>query len=183
MIIMKKSIETRPGLIKVLALAGMLAILIPSVMNAQAGKSNFSGTWALNADKSSFGDGGFGGGQGGARMGGDMVATQEPNLLTVDRTRPGRDGVPTKTTMKYTLDGKESVNPSQRGDSKSVATWSPDGKKLTIVTSRSFDMNGETMTMKSTEEWALTDDKTLSVKTTSTTPNGDMTTTMVYDKK
>jgi hypothetical protein len=161
----------------------MLAILVPSVMNAQAGKTNFSGTWALNAEKSSFGDGGFGGGQGGQRMGGDMVATQESNLLSVERTRPGRDGAAVKTTMKYTLDGKESVNPSQRGDSKSVATWSPDGTKLTIATTRSFDMNGETMTMKSTEEWGLTDAKTLAVKTTSSTPNGDMTSTMVYDKK
>jgi hypothetical protein len=180
---MKKSIEKSTELLKVLALAGILAILVPSVLNAQSGKSNFSGTWAMNADKSSSGNGGFGGGQGGPRMGGDMTVTQEANLLTVDRTRPGRDGAPTKTTMKYTLDGKESVNPSQRGDSKSVATWSPDGKNLTIATTRSFDMNGETMTMKSTEEWSLTDPKTLSVKSTSTTPNGDMTSTMVYDKK
>jgi len=61
-------------------------------------------------------------GGGGMRMGGgNFVATQEANLLTVVRTRTGQDGQPTTITMKYTLDGKESVNTSPRGDSKSIA--------------------------------------------------------------
>jgi len=96
--------------------------------------------------------------------GGNFVATQEANLLTVVRTRTGQDGQPSTTTMKYTLDGKESINTSPRGDSKSVAKWSADGKTLTIETSRTMDMNGESRTMKSTEVWALTDAKTLTVK-------------------
>jgi len=62
-------------------------------------------------------------------------------------------------------------------------TWSADGKTLTIVTTRTMNMNGESMQMKSTAIWTLTDANTLTVNTTSTTPNGDRVTKMVYDKK
>jgi Tol biopolymer transport system component len=85
--------------------------------------------------------------------------------------------------MKYTLDGKESINTSPRGDSKSVAKWSADGKSLTIETSRTMDMNGESITMKSTEVWTLTDAKTLTVVYTRQGPNGEVKATMVYNKK
>jgi Tol biopolymer transport system component len=115
--------------------------------------------------------------------GGNFVATQEANLLTVVRTRTGQDGQPVTSTMKYTLDGKESINTSPRGDSKSVAKWSADGKSLTIETSRTMDMNGESRTMKSTEIWMLTDAKTLTVNSTRQSPNGDVKSNMVYEKK
>lgn len=167
--------------IKALSLVIMLAFIAPVIVNAQAGKANFAGNWAFNAEKSQLGQGG---GQGGARFGGgNMVVKQEANLLTVETTRPGRDGgAPTPITSKYTLDGKESVNTTQRGTSKSVATWAPDGKSLKITTSQTFDMNGETRTMNSSEVWTL-NGANLSIARTRTTQNGDMTTTMVYDKK
>ena len=167
--------------IRVISLTLMIALITPVMIIAQAGKANFAGSWTLNAEKSTQPQGGQGGGM---RMGGgDFVATQEANLLSVVRTRTGMDGQPSTTTMKYTLDGKESVNTSPRGDSKSVAKWSADGKSLTIETSRTMDMNGESMTIKSTEVWTLTDPKTLSVATTRQSPNGEVKTTMVYDKK
>jgi hypothetical protein len=161
----------------------VLALIMTGlVVNAQAGKTDFSGTWNLNAEKSIQPQGDQGGG--GMRMGGgNFVAKQEANLLTIERTRTGQDGQSTTTTMKYTLDGKESINTSPRGDSKSVAKWSADGKSLTIETSRTMDMNGESMTMKSTEVWTLTDAKTLTVASTRQGPNGEVKATMVYDKK
>lgn len=166
---------------KVLSVAFLLALLMPSVTQAQSGKTDFSGTWAFNADKSNTGNGGPGGGRGFG--GGDMTVKQEGNVLTVSTTRPGRDGGdPVTTTVKYTLDGKESVNTSQRGDSKSTATWSADGKSLTIKTSRTFDMNGETRTMNSSEVWTLNGNN-LNVASTMSTPNGEMNSTRVYDKK
>jgi Tol biopolymer transport system component len=147
------------------------------VINAQAGKTNFTGTWTLNTEKSILP-------QGGMRMGGgNFVAAQEVNLLTVERTRTGQDGQSTTMTTKYTLDGKESINTSPRGDSKSVAKWSDDGKSLTIETSRTMDMNGESMIMKSTEVWVLTDAKTLTVASTRQGRDGEVKATMVYDKK
>lgn len=175
----------------------ILAFLVmPFSLNGQGGKANFAGTWAFNAEKSDMGGapGGPGGppqGQGqapqGGRMGGfgggDFTASQEANLLTVNRTRTNQSGESVTTTSKYTLDGKESVNTTGRGESKSVATWSADGKTLKIVTTSTFDMGGETRTMTSTQEWILADAATLNIKTTSSTPNGERVTKAVYNKK
>jgi hypothetical protein len=169
-------------------------LLTPLTLNAQAGKANFAGTWALNAEKSNFGQPPQGQGQppqgqgqgqgqgGGQRMGGfgggNLTVAQEANLLTVTTTRPGQDGQTQTTVSKYTLDGKESINTTARGESKSIATWSADGKSISIVTTRTF--NDRTVT--STAVWSL-DGAALSVKTTMATQNGDRTTTAVYDKK
>ncbi|MGA1977879.1 MAG: hypothetical protein ABSG89_08505 [Bacteroidales bacterium] len=178
-----------------IALSAMMVsafLLMPLSMNGQTGKTNFSGNWVLNADKSNFpqppqgGQGQPGQGQGmrqGGFGGGNFAAKQEDNLLTVDRTRQDMNGQPQTVTSKYTLDGKESINSTARGDSKSVATWSADGKSLTIVTTRTFERNGQSMEMKSTEVWTLTSPTSLSVVSTMSTPNGDRQSTMVYDKK
>jgi hypothetical protein len=162
-------------------------LVMPLASNGQAGKANFSGTWAFNAEKSTPGQGqgqppqGGGQGQGqGMRggFGGNFVAKQEANLLTVERTMGDRT-----ISSKYTLDGKESVNATGRGESKSIATWSADGKSLSIVTTRSFERDGQTTQMKTTEVWALTDPSTLTITSTRTTPNGERKTAMVYNKK
>jgi dipeptidyl aminopeptidase/acylaminoacyl peptidase len=184
---MKRNIEKREAngsaFMRLISLTVILALIAPVIINAQAGKTNFAGDWTLNAEKSTQPPAGQGGG-GGMRMGGgNFVATQDANLLTVVRTRTGQDGQPTTTTMKYTLDGKESINTSPRGDSKSVAKWSADGKTLTIETSRTMDMNGESRTMKSTEVWALTDAKILTVSSTRQGQNGEVKSNMIYDKK
>jgi len=166
---------------RLLSIALVLVLIAPVIVSAQSGKVNFAGNWVLNNEKSSQPQGGPGGSM---RMGGgSFVATQETNLLTVVRTRTGQDGQPVTTTMKYTLDGQESINTSPRGDSKSTAKWSADGKSLTIETSRTMDMNGESRSMKSTEIWSLIDAKTLSVTSTRQGPNGEVKSNMVYDKK
>jgi hypothetical protein len=169
---MKKSIEKKSVLLKVLSLTIMLAFIAPAMTNAQAGKVNFAGTWAMNAEKSTLPQGG-GGGQ---RMGGgNFTVTQEANLLTQSRT--GQDG--TARITKYTLDGKESVNTMGNGESKSTAIWSADGKTLTIATKTNFNGNERT----STAVWSLIDAKTLSIVTTRQGQNGEVKSTMVYDKK
>ncbi len=166
---MKKNVS---NLMQLLSLTIVLALVAPVMINAQAGKANFAGTWALNAEKSTQPQGG-GGGQ---RMGGsNFTVTQEANLLT--RTRTGQDG--TTTVTKYTLDGKESVNTTGGGESKSTANWSADGKTLTIVTKSNFNGNERT----STAVWSLIDAKTLSIVSTRQGQDGEVKTTMVYDKK
>ena len=93
------------------------------------------------------------------------------------------DGSTRTVSSKYTLDGKESVNTSRMGESKSVATWSSDGKKLTIKTTRTMTRNGESRTVTSTEVWSLTDSKTLQIETTMPSPDGERKMTSVYVKK
>jgi len=170
----------KTSFMRFLSLTIVLALIAPVMIIAQAGKVNFAGSWVANAAKSTPVPEGQGGG-GGMRMGGgDFTATQDANLLTVSSTRTGQDGTPTTTVVKYTLDGKVSVNTNQRGESKSTATWSADGKALTIVTTSTFGDRE----MKTTEVWTLTDAKTLT--RTSTRPNQDgveTTTKRVFDKK
>jgi hypothetical protein len=181
---------TRTAILRIISLTVILAFLLPAMTNAQ-GKANFAGNWTYNASKSpqpaGGGPGGGGGGGRGGFGGGNMVATQEANLLTVATTRNGQDGTPVTTTMKYTLDGKETINTMAGfggGDPMkvpSVATYSADGKSLTIVTTRTFN----DQTMKTTEVWTLTDANTLSIASTRPGFNGGdaTTTTRVYDKK
>lgn len=154
----------------------MALILLPLSMSGQGSKTNFSGSWTYNAEKSTQT-------QGPGRSGGDLTVKQEVNLLTVDRTMQGRDGQPMTMSSKYTLDGKESVNQSRMGESKSVATWSTDGKTLTIKTARTMTREGQTRTMNSTDVWSLTDPKTLTIESTMPSPNGDMKVNSVYNKK
>jgi hypothetical protein len=168
----------RTGGFAIVATTLMLLLMLPQFSIAQSGKTDFTGEWTFNSEKSTLPQGG-----GGARMGGNFVVTQDANSMTVVRTRTGQDGQATTTTMKYTLDGKESINSSARGDSKSVATWSSDGKFLSIETTRTFDMNGESRTMQSTEVWKLTDPKTLTVTSTRQSQDGEVKSDLVYDKK
>jgi len=170
----------RNGIIPAI-IAGVL-LLVPCSLSGQGSKTNFSGSWVYNAEKSSTGQqpgapgrGGFGGG--------DFTATQEGNSLTVERAMRTPDGTTNTVTSKYTLDGKESVNTTQRGESKSVATWSPDGKKLTIKTTRTLNMGGESRTVNSEEVWNLNDPKTLTIEMTMPSPQGERKMTSVYTKK
>ena len=167
------------------ALIILTLLSAPLTSHAQTGKANFSGTWALNADKSDMGQSPQGQGmRAGGFGGGDFAAKQEANLLTVERSRTNQSGETVKTETKYTLDGQVSVNTAGRGgESKSVATWSADGKTLTIVTTRSFERDGQTTEMKTSEAWTLTSPASLSIVSTSNTPNGESKTTRVYDKK
>ena len=157
-------------LMQVFSLAIIMAIVIPLTTHAQTGKANFSGTWVLNTEKSTIPQGG-----GGQRMGGNFTVAQEGNLLT--QTRTTQDGS-TRVT-KYTLDGKESVNSTGGGESKSTAKWSADGKTLTIVTKATYNGNERT----SSAVWSLKDAKTLSILSTRQGRDGEVKATLVYDKK
>jgi hypothetical protein len=142
-------------------------------------QTNFSGTWALNDSKSDFGGSQF------RFAATSMVVTQDANTLTVESTMPGRDGGEMKTTAKYTLDGKVSENPVFNTTRKSTVSWSPDKSSMIIASTMTFDMNGESREIKSTDTWKLSDGgKTLLIE--SVRPGrdgGEMKTTAAYDKK
>jgi hypothetical protein len=171
---------TRTGnCIKSLLGTFILLLLMVSAMKAQTGKVNFSGTWAFNEAKSTPAEGGF-------RMGAtSYVITQDGINLTVESTRAGRDGQETKTTAKYTLDGKECSNMAFGTNvQKSVVTWSADGKSLTFSNTMNFERDGATTEFKSTQIWKINEaDKTFVLESVMNTPNGEMKTTNVYDKK
>jgi hypothetical protein len=151
--------------------------LLPLTINGQGSKTNFSGTWAFNEAKSNLGEGAT------FRGASKLTITQTGNDLSVARDRTNQNGELVTTTDKYTLDGKECVNTSGRGPSKSIVTWSADGKSLNFAVTRTFDREGQTTEVKSSEVWSLTDASTLSLQNTMNFQGEERKTTYVYDKK
>lgn len=144
-------------------------------------QTSFSGTWALNESKSNFGDSQF-------RMASSAIeAVQDAKVLTVTTTRPGMDGQEMKTTAKYNLDGTQTETPGF-GNSvrKSTAKWSADKSALTISSTMTFDMDGESRTFTTSETWKLSEGgKILLVENVMPGFEGgaEMKTTAAYDKK
>jgi len=155
-----------------------LALLFTAQLSAQTGAVNFSGSWALNESKSKFGDAQF-------RMAASILTVkQEGNNLSIDKTLSTPDGQEMKMTGKYTMDGKECENSGfMESKTKSTVKWSADNKSITIASSTVFNMNGDNMEMKATEIWTLDGDKILKIETSNTMPDGEMKTSLVYDKK
>ena len=113
-----------------------------------------------------------------------MVVTQAGNVLTVESTMPGRDGGEMKTTSKYNLDGTASENPMFNTTRKSTVAWSADKASMTIASTMTFERDGESREMKSTETWKLTEGgKVLMLESVRPGRDGEMKITVAYDKK
>lgn len=142
-------------------------------------QANFAGSWAFNEAKSNFGESQF------RFAATSMAVTQDANTLSVESTMPGRDGGEMKTSAKYTLDGKVSENPMFNTTRKSTVTWSADKLSMIIASTMTFDMNGETREMKSTDTWKLAEGgKVLLIESVRAgRDGGEVKTTAAYDKK
>ena len=131
---------------RLVLLAFAAAVVLPFTARAQM-KTDFSGTWTLDAAKSDAP-----GGRGGRGPQGPITIKQTASEIAIGQAT-------------YKLDGTESVNQLQgRGgmvEAKSKAHW--DGAKLVIETTR--DIGGNTVT--STETRSLSaDGKEMTVETT-----------------
>ena len=163
-----------------LARVGVIAAAVLAVATlAWAQKTDFSGTWTLDAEASGApaggapGAGGGGGGRGGGGRGGlgqGGMVKQTATELTVER-QVGEN----KVTATYKLDGTESKNSVMgRGgavEAVSVAKW--EGPALVIVTKSDMG-NGP---QESTQKWSLAGN-VLTIETT----NARGTQKMVYKK-
>ncbi|MCJ7446619.1 MAG: hypothetical protein MUO72_02900 [Bacteroidales bacterium] len=157
-------------------LVGFFAFLLISA--GVFAQTNFSGTWAFNESKSNFGGSQF------RFAATTMVVTQDANTLSVESTMPGRDGGEMKSSAKYTLDGKVSENPMFNTTRKSTVTWSADKTSITIASTMTFERDGESREMKSSEVWKLSEGgKVLLIESTRPGPDGEMKITVAYDKK
>lgn len=161
----------------------VLAVIVTAVVfsfsfiTASAQRANFTGEWKLDETKSELGEWG-------GRTARSIKAEQKDSSITVSKTSPGfNGGDPVTTTITLTYDGKivesEGFGGSKR---KSTATWSADGKTLTVITTTNFERDGQSFEFKATEIWTLTADGLLSVATNSTSPRGDVSTKAMYKK-
>jgi hypothetical protein len=147
---------------KIALLVLVMAVAVASLSFAQA-KPDFSGKWAPKVDAAAPPAGARGGG------GGPMTLRQSATELTQERTM----GDNTMTTV-YKLDGTESVNKTQRGESKSTAKF--DGAKLVMKTT----MEGPNGATETTATWSLSaDGRELTI--VSASARGERT--MVYTKQ
>jgi hypothetical protein len=153
----------------------MVSLMLSSFSFGQ-GAVNFSGSWAFNEAKSNLGEGG------GRMASQTIVIVQDATTFSLERAFAGQDGNEMKMSEKYTLDGKESVNPVFNTSRKSKAVWSADKKSLTVSSVMVFDMNGESNEIKTVETYKLSGSE-LTIDSQSTSSMGERKTTLVYTKK
>lgn len=161
-------------------------VTLPAAGWAQA-KTNFSGTWTFDQTKSDPPPaqgrrGGGGGGRGGGGVATALTITQTPTHITIERAL----GPAGTTSAVYKIDGSESTN--ALGDvflSRSKVSW--DGAKLVITTIKNLGQGPDGMMSEDLKEVYSVDGGVLTLITTThntpSTPNGDQTRKLVYDKK
>ena len=163
---------------KLIVYCSMVFVVAMAVVAVSAAPADFSGTWVLDAAKSTMPQGPGGGGGGGQ---GDVTLEVKQDAKTLTATRKTARGEQVTT---YNLDGSETTSESQRGKSTHKAKWQGEGKILEINTVSNFNMQGYEMKITSVSHWELMDGgKTLKVHTKTETPQGARESTMVYNKK
>ena len=151
------------------------------MMAAQAAApTNFSGTWSLDKSKSE----GLQGAMANADM--TMTVTQDGKQLVVETKYSGGEREMPAQSLTYKLDGSETTadfTGRMAGKGTLKAKWMGDSA-LELHTVRNMNMQGNDVTMTSTEHWELADGgKTLKVHRTSESPRGTRETTLVFTKK
>jgi hypothetical protein len=154
-----------------IAVAMLAALVIPFPVAGQA-KPDFSGTWTLDAARSETppGRGGRGGGGGGGGRGaaGPVTIKQSAAEITIGM-------------LTYKLDGSESVNQVQgRGGMQEVKSRAKfDGTNLVIESTR--EIQGFSLTTKEVRTLGA-GGKEMTVQTTTSTPQGDVSFKQIFTK-
>jgi hypothetical protein len=147
----------------------LAAILVVVTVSAQV---DLSGSWKLNSSKSKLGEQ-F------SMAPKEIIIAQKGNDLSVERHAEWQ-GEAYTTNDKFTLDGKECVNPGMMDtQKKSTAVWAADKKSLKITSKIPIQDGGE---VSITEVYKI-DGGNMFIEMNSTSSWGDMTETQVYDKK
>ena len=153
------------------------------MMAARAGgPANFAGTWGLDKSKSDA--------MQGPMAGADvtMTVTQDAKQLVVETKYTGGDRERPPQKVTYNLDGSESTAEMMgpRGPSKATlkAKWMGDGSILELHSVRTMSIQGNDVTLTTTEHWELADGgKTLKVHRTSESPRGTNEQNLVFARK
>jgi hypothetical protein len=145
------------------------ALLFSAAAIAQG--PDFSGSWSLNSGKSKLNaEFSFAPHQ--------VIITHAGNDFTVEK-HSDFQGQEFVTNDKLTLDGKECINSGfQDSQKKSTCTWSDDNKSLKIISTIPIG-DGD---MKLTEVYKMDNDN-LVIESLASSSYGDLSETMVFDKK
>ena len=184
-----------------------LAVLAIGMMAAAAlaqGKANYSGTWQLDKEKSTF--------AGPMRVEGmTLTVTQTDKEIKVDTVtkrmpppdgagggapgggqgrgpggRGGGMGMGGDGSASYSLDGKETKGEIEGPMGKMPVTYKGSSKtdgSLELSSSRTFSGQMGEITITTKETWTLSGDgKTLTVDRVNSTPRGEQTSKLVFVK-
>ena len=169
----------KSSLLKNLPLLLIAPIVLLSFMPSPD-HTDFSGQWKLNESKSDFG-------QFGPRFAAKSIQIQQTaDSVTFVKNVTTFNGDDVTRTETLSFDGKETESAMGFGNSKkkSTAKWSDDGKTLFVSYTLYLDFNGQTNEVPGTETWTKSEDgKSISLKTESSGPQGEFSTTAVYDKE
>ena len=163
------------------SMLSIIIVLIASAhTHAQSEKSNFSGTWKLDKEKSVLGGGGGEGG--GRRMGGMfdslVIEHNEPKLIIKRKMNlPG--GEERTMELKYTTDGKKNNNEGFGGMISQSKTHWDDGK---LITESSMETPMGTRETKEVRSLSA-DGMTMTVEMTTKGGRGEGTRTLVFNKQ
>ncbi|MEO8051235.1 MAG: hypothetical protein ABI833_12535 [Acidobacteriota bacterium] len=155
---------------KSLLLFATITVLMLAGVPVRAATPNLSGEWKLNLAKSDYEK--FPVPESVARK-----IEHNGSKLVLTTTQKGSQGEVT-SKLVYTTDGKESVNEMAGGQSKGTAQWI--GDVLIIESSREF----QGVTLKQKEVWIVSpDNRTLTIDSHVTIPNGDFDVKQVFEKQ
>jgi hypothetical protein len=164
--------------------AVVLVVAAGTLAQAQ-GKPDFSGTWALDVEKSRVGGRAPAGGGAGARPQGGGPARQVDARLVIRQSAVERsidqqvNGKSNLVTIR--LDGSESANAGMLGGQvTSKAHW--DGSRLIVESTLTMLTPQGARTLQTTESRSLGPDGTMIVERTSDTPRGRRTQKLVFKK-
>ena len=167
----------RTNYYSILCLAVGFLFILPQTRASVSDKPDFTGEWVLNEEKSTLGER-----MSFAAVG--LTVTQDEGIFHIDRTRTGRDGQMRTMSEQLKTNGEKTVTERENGSTTSWATWSEDGTSLHIKYEITFSRQGETFTMNRSETWRVDEQgKVLTMESVSSSPRGENSLTLVYDKK
>ncbi|MGH9932281.1 MAG: hypothetical protein ACREA9_24025 [Pyrinomonadaceae bacterium] len=164
---------------RISAAVALFCVLV--VGSVSAAGTNFSGTWVLDKAKSEDLQGRM------ANVDQEWAVTQDAKTLTVDKSFSGGEQPIPSQKSTYNLDGSEtSMEMTGRMPGKAAlkAKWQGDGKILELNSVLKANVQGNDVTITTTEHWELADGgKTLKVHRVSETPRGTQESKLVLTKK
>ena len=163
----------------------VLSLLALGLVLVAAAASNLSGTWILDKTKSDPVRMGRGGDSGGPRpdVNITLVIKQTANDLAITRTM-SMAGNDRTSEQKFTLDGKESTNPSSMGRGEFTGKAKMNNGRLVIEGIQKMSTPNGDFEIGVKDEFSLSEDgKVLTINSTRSTPMGDRTSKQVYNKQ
>jgi hypothetical protein len=142
--------------IRIIMSVSVLIFFLQTPANSQTGKVNFSGNWAWNDSKSDkLNDHLI-----------NMTVKQDANSINITSTSKSADGKISTGAATFFIDKAEHTTESGNYITHTTASWSDDGKTLTISSSRTLknpDLNPNFDDPGHSNHWSLIDPKTLLV--------------------